>query len=133
MHVVSIGRSHSAELQGSTYLNRQGSLADTTVSKHDQLVQSHFSCHLDWWGWVQARVGEREVAVVRRVRRICGSSISAVGCGWSSVAMRQCKVAGSGESRSSVWTTSGSGRAAGRAATEQQKGLLKLEQIQTDW
>ena len=86
--------SHSAELQASTYLNREGGLANTTVSKHDQLVQSHFSRHLDWWGWVQARVVEREVAVVRRVRRICGSSISAVGGGRSSDAVRQCKVAG---------------------------------------
>jgi hypothetical protein len=43
---------------------------------------------------VQARVVEREVAVVRRVRRICGSSISAVGGERSSVAVGRCKVAG---------------------------------------
>ena len=39
------------------------------------------------------------------------------------------KSLGSAEGRSSVWTTFGSGRAADRAATEQQKGLLKLAQI----
>jgi hypothetical protein len=42
---------------------------------------------------MQARVVLREVAVVRRVRRICGSSISAMGGERSSVAVGQCNIA----------------------------------------
>lgn len=37
-----------AAAQLSTYLDGEGSLADTAISKHDQLIQGHFSRHLDW-------------------------------------------------------------------------------------
>lgn len=37
-----------AAAQLSTYLDGESSLANTAISKHDQLVQGHFSRHLDW-------------------------------------------------------------------------------------
>lgn len=65
-----------------THLDGQSSLADTAVSEHHQLVQSHFTRHVDDY---EGECCSEESsctdnkAAPRRVRRICSWSISASG------------------------------------------------------